>query len=65
MFEPGKKEKIIAAFIQAFEQGKRRKNIVHGLRERQRTGQSLRALQTNLRPCYKRALEIHKKQQKK
>ncbi len=59
--EPEKAQKIIAAFTQAFEQGKRRKNIVHGLRERQRTGKSLRALQTNLRPCYKRALELHEK----
>ncbi len=63
--EPGKAQKIRSAFTQAFEQEKRRKNIVHGLRERQRTGQSLRALQTNLRPCYERALELHEQQKKK
>ena len=63
--EPEKAQKIRSAFTQAFEQEKRRKNIVHGLRERQRTGQSLRALQTNLRPCYERVLELHEQQNKK
>ncbi len=62
-----KREKVISAFIQAFEQDKKkqRKNIVLALRERQITGERLQPSQTNLRSYYERALEIYKKQQKK